>query len=136
MRVRNPLRKAGKLLSVSCLLFFSTYDVATAKSNTTQKCQIKEIPQKSEAYIDKSPNLLARKKSGKWIALDHVITKKNVADAYECISKEMLNAYKKSKLDVALIFRNWLKVNKISFYAPANDFGWGNIFVNFCLGFG
>ena len=72
----------------------------------------------------------ARKKSGTWIALDYIITKKDIAAAYKCISKEILNTYRKSDSRVALNFRNWLKVNKISFYAPANDFGWGNIFVN------
>ena len=44
--------------------------------------------------------------------------------------EEMLNIYKKSKLEVALNYRSWLRVNKIGFYAPANNFGWGNVYVN------
>ena len=130
MGARNFFHKAGNFLSVSCLIFFLTNEVANAESILTEKCHVKGIPQKIEVYLEKSPKLQARKKSGKWIALDYVTTKKDVAAAYKCISGEMLNTYKKSKLEVALNFRNWLKVNKISFYAPANDFGWGNIFVN------
>jgi hypothetical protein len=123
--------KAGTVLSIFCLLFiFLTFSALTANGAVTKKCQIKEIPKKIESYLDRSPHLKSRKKSGKWIALDYIISRKDVVAAYKCISEEMLNTYKKMGFRVALNFRNWLKVNEVSFYAPANDFGWGNIFVN------
>ncbi|MDC0033628.1 cytochrome P460 family protein [Alphaproteobacteria bacterium] len=115
---------------VFCLLVFLTLNSMTANGAVTKKCHIEEIPKKIESYLDISPHLRAREKSGKWVALDHVITKTNVVAAYECISKEIFDTYKNSDSRVTLNFRNWLKVNKVSFYAPANDFGWGNIFVN------
>ena len=127
---QKTLIKAGTILSVYCLLCFSIFDITIAHSAVTKKCQIKGIPQKIEKYLENRPLLLARNISGKWIALDYVITEKDVVAAYKCISEEMLHIYKKSKLEVALNFRNWLRVNKISFYAPANDFGWGNVYVN------
>ena len=115
MRAPKSLWKAGNFLTVSCLLFFSTYDVATAKGAVTKKCQIKGIPQKIEAYLDNSPHLQARKKSGKWIALDYVTAKTDVAIAYKCISAEMLNTYIKSKLEVTLNYRNWGRLINLVF---------------------
>ena len=123
--------KAGTVLSGSCFLFiFLTLSAVTANGAVTKKCHIKEIPIKIESYLDISPHLKARKKSGKWVALDYVITKKDLVAAYKCISKEILNTYTKIDFGAALNFRDWLKVNEVSFYAPANDFGWANIFVN------
>ena len=127
---QKTLKKTGTILSVSCLLLFSTFDITIANSAVTKKCQINDIPQRIEKYLESKPRLLERNISGKWIALDYVITEKDVVSAYKCISEEMLHIYKNSKLQVALNFRNWLRVNKISFYAPANDFGWGNVYVN------
>jgi len=123
-------KKAGSILLVSCLLFFSIFDVIISHSAVTNNCQIKSIPIRIQAYLENNSHLLGKNIIDKWIALDYVITENDVVAAYKCISEEMLNIYKKSKLEVALNFRNWLRVNKISFYAPANDFGWGNVYVN------
>jgi len=124
------LKSTGSILLVSCTLFFSIFDAIDSHSAATNNCQIKSIPIRIQAYLEKNSHSLGKNTIDKWIALDYVIAENDVVAAYKCISEEMFNTYKKSKLEVALTFRNWLQVNKISFYAPANDFGWGNVFVN------
>lgn len=93
-------------------------------------CIIPEIPQKIDGYIETNPYLKSKKNSGRWIALDKVISEKNLKTAYDCLSEYMLRVYQKNELEIPFKYRNWKRVNKVSFYAPANDFGWVNVFVN------
>ena len=94
------------------------------------ECKNYSIPDKIEEYISEHLHLRAKINIGKWVALDFVIDERDLRDAYSCISDEMLSAYKNSKLNITYKYRNWLRVNNISVYAPANDFGWANVFVN------
>jgi len=93
-------------------------------------CEITDIPNRIKILIDISPELQGSVNIGKWVALDRVITSSDLIYAYDCIEKYMLKAYKNSPSDIVPKYRGWLKVNKSIFYAPANDYGWGNIFVN------
>ena len=131
MRFFEPKIRVGNLVVVSYLFFcpFLVTNEAYALDGG-ERCQVKGISEKIDGYMEKEPELRQRKKSGRWIALDSVISEKNLFDAYGCIANKMMTLYKKSKLDVVSKYRNWMKVNKVSFFAPANDFGWGNIFVN------
>ena len=77
-----------------------------------------------------NPQLKTRGNRGRWAALDRILEQEDIRNAYTCMSKKMENAYKKSAMPVALKYRQWIKVNAESFYAPANDYGWANVFVN------
>ena len=107
----------------SCPFFFVN-GVAVAN------CTAQEIPKKIDSYIKNKPYLESKKNSGRWIALDKVISTNDLKVTYECLSEEMLKSYQRRKLKVPLEYRKWDRVNDVSFYAPANDFGWVNVFVN------
>jgi len=114
---------AGNSILASCpYLFLNSVAIAN--------CAIPEIPQKINDYIEINPHLQVRKNSGRWIALDKVISIKDLKTAYGCLSEDMLRVYQKKKLEIPFKYRNWKRVNKVAFYAPANDFGWVNVFVN------
>lgn len=122
-RILKEILWAGKVILASCpYLIISSVSVAN--------CIVSEIPKKIDNYIKENTYLQSKKKSGRWIALDKVISAKDLEDAYECLSDKMLKVYQNGKLDVPQKYRNWKRVNDVSFYAPANDFGWVNVFVN------
>tara|TARA_Y100001934_G_scaffold179274_1_gene212072 strand:- start:180 stop:728 length:549 start_codon:yes stop_codon:yes gene_type:complete len=73
---------------------------------------------------------VARGNRGRWVALDYVVTRRDIERAYDCIRDEMTRLYGKSGLPVAAAYHGLQRVNRHSFYAPANDFGWANLFVN------
>ena len=122
--------KWTRVLVASCLVLCFGSGFELVMGGETDECVIEGIPRKIAAYIARSPQLKDQSISAKWIALDHVISKQDRVLAYDCISTAMHTAYKKSKLDVTFDYRNWIKVNANSFYAPANEFGWANVFVN------
>jgi hypothetical protein len=126
----EKLLKVTQYLLLCYLLLFSPHHESFSKEIESNICNVPKIPKKIQALIDISPKLQNTKNRGRWIALDRVITQSDLIYAYNCISENMLSVYKKSNSDVVLNYRKWLKVNKISFYAPANNFGWGNVFVN------
>lgn len=122
-KLKNPLW-AGKTIIVSCPFLFLFIGSANAL------CSVPGIPGKIESLIQNSAEFQTRPKSGKWVALDQVISETDLEVAYDCISSVMLDYYQLSNLNVSYKYRDWTKVNDISFYAPANDFGWANIYVN------
>jgi hypothetical protein len=115
---------------VSKGVFFAYFVVFVGMTAASADCRNDKIPKLIDEYMRGSPELQARPRSGKWIALDKVIDEHAVRAAYDCISETMLETYQRSKLDVPNIYRKWLRANEVSFYAPANDFGWANVFLN------
>jgi hypothetical protein len=93
-------------------------------------CRIPDIPYRISEYVSKSTKLQARRTAGRWVALDHILNKNDVRRAYGCISDAMLKSYQRTDLEIPNIYRGWLRANENIFYAPANNYGWANIFVN------
>jgi hypothetical protein len=122
-RILKRFSWAGKAILASCpYLFVNSVAIAN--------CIIPEIPKKIDNYIKENTYLQSKKKSGRWIALDKIISARDLEATYECLSDKMLKIYQKEQLEVPQKYRTWKRVNDVSFYAPANDFGWVNVFVN------
>ena len=128
--VRCPLQKAVQGLILFCLFLSLLGTSGEASGERGNSCLSVNIPKKIDVFLKSRPDLKKLGKRGRWIALDYAIKPTDVREGYKCISSKMENAYKKSGLEVASHFRKWMKVNEKSFYAPANNYGWANIFVN------